>query len=217
MAPWVGYQGEEELRGKILSLSEDRRNFVRAPPSGVSFEFEYSSVSPVALALLQEDPRLQKMRYDLVPKQVKEEEFWRNYFYRVSLIKQSFELKDLERGEKQKRKEEKKGTASSKAGGVDVGDDVDISGNVDQDVEDFVSDSYQASTSDMAEVDESMKKLGVVGDNPEEWEAELEGELNEYEVVNSKDNNGGGGGNNEDNQEWENQIQEVLDAEENAK
>ena len=62
VAPWVGYQNEEELKSKILSLSEDRRNFVRAPPPGVTFEFEYSSVSPVACALLQDDPRLQKMR-----------------------------------------------------------------------------------------------------------------------------------------------------------
>ena len=37
-------------------------------------------------------------RYELVPKQVKEDEFWRNYFYRVNLIKQSFDLKDLESG-----------------------------------------------------------------------------------------------------------------------
>ena len=35
-------------------------------------------------------------RYELVPKQVKEDEFWRNYFYRVNLIKQSFDLKDME-------------------------------------------------------------------------------------------------------------------------
>ena len=32
------------------------------------------------------------LRYELVPKKVKEDEFWRNYFYRVGLIKQSFEL-----------------------------------------------------------------------------------------------------------------------------
>ena len=32
------------------------------------------------------------MRYELVPKKVKEDEFWRNYFYRVGLVKQSFEL-----------------------------------------------------------------------------------------------------------------------------
>lgn len=45
----------------------------------------------------------------------------------------------------------------------------------------------------------------ILGDAAE-WEAELEGELNEYEVV--KD---------EDNPEWENQIQEMLDAEDEAK
>ena len=31
-APWSGYQGEEELREKIIALSEDKRNFLRAPP-----------------------------------------------------------------------------------------------------------------------------------------------------------------------------------------
>ena len=41
-------------------------------------------------------------------------------------------------------------------------------------------------------------------DNNEEWEAELEGELNEFEMVNSK----------EEDPEWENQIQQMLDAEE---
>merc|ERR1712223_2130053 len=95
-APWTGYQGEEELREKILALSEDRRNFLRAPPQGVDFDFEYSAVAAHAVVLLGEDPRLRDMRYELVPKKVKEDEFWRNYFYRVNLIKQSFDLKDLE-------------------------------------------------------------------------------------------------------------------------
>ena len=84
------------MKVKILSLSNDNRNFLRAPPSGVTFEFDYNSVSATALALLQEDPQLEKMRYELVPKSIKEDEFWRNYFYRVNLIKQSFDLKDLE-------------------------------------------------------------------------------------------------------------------------
>lgn len=115
VAPWVGYQGEDELKAKILSLSEDKRNFVRAPPSGVTFEFEYSSVSSTASALLQEDPRLEKMRYELVPKAVKEEDFWRNYFYRLNLIKQSFDLKDFEQEEKQKKKNNDKKTVAAAA------------------------------------------------------------------------------------------------------
>ncbi len=51
-----------------------------------------AGVAAHAVVLLQEDPRLERMRYELVPKRVKEDEFWRNYFYRVGLVKQSFEL-----------------------------------------------------------------------------------------------------------------------------
>ena len=42
-APWSGYQGEEELREKILALSEDRRNFLRAPPQ-VSSSLEVTRI-----------------------------------------------------------------------------------------------------------------------------------------------------------------------------
>ena len=55
-----------------------------------------------------------------------------------------------------------------------------------------------------------MNISGTVDDDVEveEWEAELEGELNEFEVVSSKDGN-------EDITDaiTENQIQEMLDAE----
>jgi len=44
--------------------------------------------SSTALATLKQDPNLDKMRFYLVPKEVEELVFWRNYFYRVSLLKQ---------------------------------------------------------------------------------------------------------------------------------
>ena len=47
----------------------------------------------------------------------------------------------------------------------------------------------------------------LTGKENEEWEAELEGELNEFEMVNSNDD-----GNNDP--ELENQIEEMLEAEE---
>lgn len=89
VAPWVGHPKEEALKEEILSLSTDRRNFVRSPPSGVSFEWDWEVMSPIAKAILKDDPNLEKMRYDLVPKVVSEENFWRNYFYRVTLLKES--------------------------------------------------------------------------------------------------------------------------------
>lgn len=44
--------------------------------------------SSTATATLKQDSNLDKMRFYLVPKEVEELVFWRNYFYRVSLLKQ---------------------------------------------------------------------------------------------------------------------------------
>ncbi|GFS32168.1 synapse-associated protein 1 [Nephila pilipes] len=88
VAPWIGSVDEEYTKELILSLSEDKKIFLRNPPEGV-FEFNLDNFLPVAELLLREDPRLQKMRFKLVPKRVKEEIFWRNYFYRIKLIQQS--------------------------------------------------------------------------------------------------------------------------------
>jgi len=193
-APWIGYQNEDELKEKILALSEDKRNFVRAPPTGVNFDFEYASFAASAVTLLEEDSRLQKMRYELVPKKVKEDEFWRNYFYRVAIVKQSFELSESMSTDAKK-------DSSNKMIPVDdytekpVGQDHD---------DEFVSESHQASSKDLAEADEAMKKLGIAKDDAE-WEAELEGELNEYEMVGEDEDQA-------ENPEWENQIKEMLEA-----
>jgi len=89
--PWSGYKNEEELKDQILQLSKDKRNFLRAPPAGALFEFDYKQSQPMALALLEVDSSLKDMRFQLVPKVSKEEAFWRNYFYRVSLLKQHAE------------------------------------------------------------------------------------------------------------------------------
>jgi len=195
-APWSGYQNEDELKDKILALSEDKRNFLRAPPTGVNFDFEYSAVASHAVVLLEADPRLQKMRYELVPKKVKEDDFWRNYFYRVGLAKQSFELSNSMSTDVKKE---------NKAAPKPVDDESDNQQAATEHDDEFVSDLHQASSKDLAEADEAMKKLGLAK-NDSEWEAELEGELNEYEMV-GEDEEGA------DNPEWENQIQELLEAE----
>lgn len=93
--PWTGHPQEAKIKEEILSLSADRRNFVRAPPAGVEFEFDYDASYPTALAIMNEDKELEKMRFELVPKIITEESFWRNYFYRVSLICQAGDLGTL--------------------------------------------------------------------------------------------------------------------------
>lgn len=87
--PWIGHQAEEKIKEEILALSavsqllvsfffeknfknttkkQDRRNFVRAPPAGIEYEFNYDQSYPTALAIMNEDKQLEQMRFELVPK-----------------------------------------------------------------------------------------------------------------------------------------------------
>jgi len=98
--PWVGYNGDEEkLKLEILELSTDSRNFIRTPPPGVEFTFDYEVAHPIALATLEEDENLKEMRFKLVPGKMSEEQFWKNYFYRVQLIRQSNQLDELNKSQ----------------------------------------------------------------------------------------------------------------------
>ncbi|KAK3866836.1 hypothetical protein Pcinc_027655, partial [Petrolisthes cinctipes] len=158
LAPWVGYPDEDSLKEEILALSTDQRNFVRSPPTGVSFEFDLEAFLPVAQATLAADPNLEKMRFTLVPKKINEETFWRNYFYRVGLIRQSTELSSLER----EGADATPKTASDAKGTKGKEDD--------------------PSSRDLEEVKRGVSNLTKPSE--EDWEKELREELGEeYEVV----------------------------------
>ncbi|CAG8458379.1 1638_t:CDS:2 [Diversispora eburnea] len=87
--PWAGLPNEEELKEQIMALSQDKRNFTIPPPENTNFQFELHVYYQTAMAALQADPKLNRMRFELVPAIVPEPTFWRNYFYRISLIKQT--------------------------------------------------------------------------------------------------------------------------------
>ncbi|KAI8621194.1 hypothetical protein BC830DRAFT_1095678 [Chytriomyces sp. MP71] len=93
--PWDIVSGEvaEGLRASIMALSQDKRNVLVNPPDATEFVFEMSVCLPTALAILKLDPQLEKLRFELVPKQIKDSTFWRNYFYRVTTLQQSILLK----------------------------------------------------------------------------------------------------------------------------
>ncbi|XP_022127633.1 synapse-associated protein of 47 kDa isoform X3 [Pieris rapae] len=157
-APWVGAPNEASLKEECVSLSTDRRNFVRAPPAGVEFDFDYDKMYPVAVAIMAEDPNLEKMRFDLVPKVITEENFWRNYFYRVSLICQANEADAVAR---------------------------QSSADDSQDSKSASEDLIEKESQSIDDVKKRIKSLKVDRDD-EQWEKELEAELKEYEVVAGK-------------------------------
>lgn len=127
------------IKEQILSLSQDKRNFVRSPPTDTDFKFDPQSCYPIALSLLKEDPNLNNMRYELVPKLVNEDTFWCNYFYRVSLLKQM-----SEKGERAKQ-----GWSSSRSSSGEGPDEVSATtphGTIDEPLSPSYSLSSPAST-----------------------------------------------------------------------
>ncbi|BES93360.1 synapse-associated protein [Nesidiocoris tenuis] len=186
VAPWIGCPNQEALKEECLSLSTDRRNFVRAPPEGVDFTFDYETQFPVCQAILAEDPNLEKMRFDLVPKVISEENFWRNYLYRVNLICQANEVSSMVQesgGGSVDRTNSQDGQAPETAASPEeLGKTHDLAA-------DFVNDFATDNPADLEEVKESIKKLGLGATDvtEEEWERELEAELQDYEMVGGGD------------------------------
>ncbi|KAM9204426.1 synapse-associated protein 1 [Mergus octosetaceus] len=226
--PWVDSNEEETIQQQILALSADKRNFLRDPPAGVQFNFDFDQMYPVAMVMLQEDQLLNRMRFDLVPKHVKEEVFWRNYFYRVSLIKQSAQLTALAAQQQAvEKKEENKGreedsqlteTIRPKTPPVTIKpqiksqeDEEEISTS--PGVSEFVSDAFDACNLNQEDLRKEMEQLvldkkkeetSVVEEETADWEKELQQELQEYEVVTESEKR---------DENWDKEIEEMLQEE----
>uniref|UniRef100_H0W6G0 Synapse-associated protein 1 n=1 Tax=Cavia porcellus TaxID=10141 RepID=H0W6G0_CAVPO len=204
--PWVDSNDEETIQQQILALAADKRNFLRDPPVGVQFHFDFDQMYPVALVMLREDELLSKMRFALVPKLVKEEVFWRNYFYRVSLIKQSAQLTALA-AQQASGKEDKKGSMSAKSP-LTENDEEEISTS--PGVSEFVSDAFDACNLNQEDLRKEMEQLvldkkeeetAVLEEDSADWEKELQQELQEYEVVTESDKR---------DENWDKEIEKML-------
>jgi hypothetical protein len=175
--PWIGFKEEEKMKEQILLLSTDSRNFTRSPPETIDFHFDFKVAYPIALATLEEDENLREMRFKLVPGRLSEEAFWRNYFYRVSLIKQSTQLSTLasENGkidETNKSELEKKIRTES----------LDVQSGSDQVNHEFESDFYESASVNEEEIKKEMEQLKLNSKNTDEsdeneWEKEINSDL----------------------------------------
>ncbi|XP_061593877.1 synapse-associated protein 1-like [Cololabis saira] len=188
--PWVGYSEEDTIQEQILALSADKRNFSRDPPAGVQFHFDFGQMYPVAMVMLEEDELLRKMRFHLVPKQVREEIFWRNYFYRVSLIKQSAQLRALAVQQASKAEDSHQNDAVKRQSfpaayspkSNEINDD-DLHKGVDQ----LVLSKNKHPHSQQEETPD--------------WERELQEELEEYDVLLDNESH---------DENWDREIEEML-------
>eukprot|EP01138_Halocafeteria_seosinensis_P013963 gb/GECG01014258.1/.p1 GENE.gb/GECG01014258.1/~~gb/GECG01014258.1/.p1 ORF type:complete len:333 (+),score=62.82 gb/GECG01014258.1/:1-999(+) len=90
--PWIRGDGSlppywQEMRDQTLKLSKDDDTFLQPLPEDEDYEFDIEEFLGIASALLQEDPALGEKRFKLVPRKLKDVEFWRRYSYRVYQVK----------------------------------------------------------------------------------------------------------------------------------
>ena len=76
------------MKKQILLLSEEKWSFLNMPEDTEYMQdWEYEFNPALAQALMKADPKLNRMRFLLVPYKIKEDPFWKNYFARVYIIK----------------------------------------------------------------------------------------------------------------------------------
>ncbi|XP_043985032.1 synapse-associated protein 1-like isoform X1 [Gambusia affinis] len=192
-------------------IDKDKRNFLRNPPAGVQFHFDFEQTHPVALAMLEEDELLRKMRFHLVPKEMTEENFWRNYFYRVSLIKQSAQLTTLTAQQDSEcldsdQTDVVKHPCCADAQKPSQKENVEGKISTRLPVSEFVINALKSSTINEEELRKTVldktepKKHEVIP----EWERELQEELEEYDVLADAEIH---------DEAWDREIEEMLNEE----
>eukprot|EP00494_Astrolonche_serrata_P031750 UN32019 len=98
--PWLIFDPENqriraELETRILKLSEIEETFLVNAPDETVYQFKLEDLLPFAKAALNADSKLKDQRYKLVPSKIEEEPFWRNYFYRISLVRKQLDVLPL--------------------------------------------------------------------------------------------------------------------------
>uniref|UniRef100_A0A8R1DMA9 BSD domain-containing protein n=1 Tax=Caenorhabditis japonica TaxID=281687 RepID=A0A8R1DMA9_CAEJA len=211
--PWQGLPDEVLAKKHMLSLSTDTRNFLR--DSAASSEYTYQQQQAMAEKLLKEDANLANVRFQLVPKQVKEDQFWQNYFYRIGLIRQSMIAQGAERtttptmsstSEEKPKEEEPTTTSTSEVCQEKVSEPEEF----EEKEKELELDVTQEESEEEAE-EPVFEQPAAPGEQTltsvdEEWEREILADLNDYDDVVGK--TGG-----KDDDAWEAEIQELLNAE----
>ena len=160
----------------------DDSTFTTPPSSDVDFSFDFNSNSAEAMAMLEADSNLSIKRFKLVPRKVKEDAFWRNYFYRVYLIRESHEgIEDNDGGDESGDEDEEAqllhmNHANDEASRIARADTDELLGDDDHDDDAGLN---------FASEDPLLALDAAAGDDDDaldpEWEASLQAELGDLD------------------------------------
>jgi hypothetical protein len=88
--PWENVPEEvaRQLTKDIYGIGVDEETLLKQTEE-LEYEFDFDIDHYIVLAqiMLKLDLNLKKSRHELVPEMITEDDFWRNYFYRIELMK----------------------------------------------------------------------------------------------------------------------------------
>ncbi len=133
---------------------------------------------------MKEDERLAKLRFDLVPKKIPEDTFWRNYLYRVARVEQEYRMSVSSKNDEKQKKSEREKDANEKKEERNEKEEVttEEKGQESQHQEES-KESSKEDDSLMKELEALAGSEGVQSDpvpdagSSEEWEKDFEKEL----------------------------------------
>ena len=88
MLPWEAPGLSEPVRVRMRALSQEPAVFLSPPQAEEGFEFKMESSLSLVFEALSVDKHLEKQRHLLVPTQVSEYDFFRNYFAHLHALAQ---------------------------------------------------------------------------------------------------------------------------------
>ena len=100
--PWEEVKDSEKARQltkDIFGLGVDEESLLLQPDE-LEYEFDFNLDHYIVLAqiMLKIDLNLKKLRHELVPEMITEDNFWRNYFYRIECLKKDLQIEQCKLG-----------------------------------------------------------------------------------------------------------------------
>ena len=94
--PWEGVVGEQarNLMKEIYAIGIDEDTLLLQTDE-MEYEFDVFDIDKyivLAQIMLKLDLNLKKSRHELVPEMITEDDFWRNYFYKIEVLKRNMGL-----------------------------------------------------------------------------------------------------------------------------